>query len=45
MEFLLQDNKIQIRSVSRVGFYDFGANRKRVEELRALFKKVDAKIK
>lgn len=31
------DRRIHIRSASRVGHYDFGVNRKRVEEIRALF--------
>ena len=30
-------NTIQLRSASRVGYQDFGTNRKRVEHLRALF--------
>lgn len=29
------DRRIDIRSASRVGYYDFGVNRKRVEEIRA----------
>ena len=31
------DRRIHIRSASRVGHYDFGANRKRVEDIRAQF--------
>jgi len=39
VEFLFDDgNKvIQVRSASRVGFYDFGVNRRRVEEIRKHF--------
>lgn len=32
-----QDKVIQVRSASRVGYYDFGANRRRVEEIRRQF--------
>lgn len=32
-----ENGLIQIRSASRIGYSDFNANRKRVEELRALF--------
>lgn len=32
-----RDNLIHVRSASRVGYYDFGANRRRVEEIRGLF--------
>jgi uncharacterized protein (DUF1499 family) len=37
VEFLFDDTQklIQIRSASRMGYYDFGANRQRVEMLRA----------
>jgi uncharacterized protein (DUF1499 family) len=36
VEFVFNDieNIIHIRSASRVGYYDFGANRRRVESLR-----------
>jgi uncharacterized protein (DUF1499 family) len=39
VEFLFDDgNKIiHVRSASRVGYYDFGVNRRRVEELRKRF--------
>lgn len=38
VEFLFQDDRsIQVRSASRIGYYDFGANRKRVEEIRKAF--------
>jgi uncharacterized protein (DUF1499 family) len=44
VEFLLDDRKklINVRSASRVGYSDFGVNRKRVEEIRRRF---DALIK
>lgn len=32
-----EDKVIHARSASRVGYYDFGANRRRVEEIRRLF--------
>lgn len=37
MEFYIQDTpkQIDIRSASRVGFYDFGANEKHIEEIRS----------
>lgn len=34
VEFLVTDKGIQVRSASRVGYYDFGVNRKRVNTLR-----------
>jgi len=39
VEFLFDDEHkvIHVRSASRVGYYDFGVNRKRVEELRKRF--------
>ena len=39
VEFLLDDGKklIHVRSASRVGYSDFGVNRKRVEEIRTRF--------
>jgi uncharacterized protein (DUF1499 family) len=39
VEFLLDDVKklIHVRSASRVGYSDFGVNRKRVEEIRTQF--------
>ncbi len=36
-KFIEQDKTIQVRSASRVGHYDFGANRRRIEEIRKLF--------
>ncbi len=35
VEFLLDDNVIHVRSESRVGYSDWGVNRKRVEMIRA----------
>ncbi len=38
LEFsFLEEKEIHVRSASRIGYYDFGANRKRVEKLRKLF--------
>ena len=39
VEFVLEDDTktIQFKSASRVGSYDFGANRKRIERIRELF--------
>lgn len=38
VQFLFQeDRNIQVRSSSRIGYYDFGANRSRVEEIRRAF--------
>lgn len=36
VEFLILDDTIHVRSISRLGYYDFNANRKRVEKLRSL---------
>lgn len=36
VEFLFDGSAIQVRSASRLGRRDFGVNRRRVEELRAL---------
>jgi len=30
-------NRIDVRSASRTGYYDFGVNRRRVEEIRERF--------
>jgi len=38
VEFLLSENVLQVRSASRLGRRDFGANRNRVEQLRAYLK-------
>lgn len=39
VEFLFCDKTpvIKVRSASRVGWSDFGANRKRIDQLRAVF--------
>ncbi|MDY6837013.1 MAG: DUF1499 domain-containing protein [Thermodesulfobacteriota bacterium] len=39
VEFCMDDdlNMIHVRSSSRVGYFDFGVNRKRIERLRAKF--------
>ncbi|MEK7483687.1 MAG: DUF1499 domain-containing protein [Planctomycetota bacterium] len=36
-EFYLEEGKIQIRASSRLGYSDFGVNRKRVDTIRNLF--------
>ncbi|SDL33528.1 Uncharacterized conserved protein, DUF1499 family [Maridesulfovibrio ferrireducens] len=33
------NNKIEVRSASRIGYSDFSANRKRIETLRTIFEK------
>ena len=35
--FFSEDNVIHIRSAARLGYFDFGVNRKRVERLRKLY--------
>ncbi len=42
-KFVDQDKIIQVRSASRVGYYDFGANRRRVEEIRRRFREAGEK--
>jgi len=39
VEFLFDDNarRIDIRSAARVGYSDFGVNRRRMEEIRRRF--------
>lgn len=37
-------NVIHIRSAARLGYYDFGVNRRRVEKIRALFQKRDQEL-
>ena len=40
VEFLfVTDQRIDVRSSSRIGYYDFGVNRERVDALRAGFEK------
>ncbi|MCH1429879.1 MAG: DUF1499 domain-containing protein [Chlamydiales bacterium] len=41
VEFLILDDTIHVRSISRLGHYDFNANRKRVEKLRSLLPSFD----
>ncbi|TMX72930.1 DUF1499 domain-containing protein [Vibrio rotiferianus] len=36
LELKIEDNQLIVRSESRVGYSDFGVNRKRAEQLRAL---------
>jgi uncharacterized protein (DUF1499 family) len=37
VEFILEDSQIQMRSASRLGYSDFGVNRKRLESIRTQF--------
>jgi uncharacterized protein (DUF1499 family) len=37
------ESVLQVRSASRVGYYDFGVNRERVEQLRARFQQENAR--
>lgn len=32
-----EQNRIQVRSASRIGYYDFGKNRKRIDKLKTCF--------
>ena len=43
VEFILEDchRKIQLKSASRVGFYDLGMNRRRIEKIRRMFNAVN----
>jgi uncharacterized protein (DUF1499 family) len=44
VEFFFPDSAvIHMRSASRVGYSDFGVNRKRLEKIRQLFQKRQAK--
>jgi len=38
LEFIVGETKIQVRSASRLGYSDFGANRKHIEAVRRQFK-------
>lgn len=46
VEFMIDDRnkKIQLKSSSRVGLYDWGVNRKRIETIRGMFNTVQKKI-
>ncbi len=46
VEFYLPEDQdvIHIRSAARLGYYDFGVNRRRVEKFRALFQKREQKV-
>ncbi|MDX1692943.1 MAG: DUF1499 domain-containing protein [Ketobacteraceae bacterium] len=37
VEFLIEQQKVQVRSASRLGYSDLGANRSRINELKARF--------
>lgn len=37
VEFMIQDQQVQMRSASRLGYSDLGANRKRIEGLQSRF--------
>lgn len=37
VEFLILPEKIEVRSASRTGYHDMGANRRRIEKIRNLF--------
>jgi uncharacterized protein (DUF1499 family) len=41
LEFVIEANVIQVRSASRIGYSDLGVNRKRVEQIRAGFQKMN----
>ncbi len=38
LEFIVEETQIQVRSASRLGYSDFGANRKHIEAVRKQFK-------
>jgi uncharacterized protein (DUF1499 family) len=40
-----QNNCIQVRSASRIGYSDLGVNRQRIDKLRALYLEADQKGK
>ncbi|NDY59068.1 DUF1499 domain-containing protein, partial [Desulfovibrio sulfodismutans] len=46
VEFYLPEDQdvIHIRSAARLGYYDFGVNRRRVEKIRALLQKRELKV-
>lgn len=39
VEFIIIKDKLHFRSASRKGYYDFGVNRKRIEEIKKVLKK------
>lgn len=41
LELEINDNQLTVRSESRVGYSDFGVNRKRAEQLRKLLTQAD----
>lgn len=41
VEWLVENNRIHVRSASRIGYSDFGVNRKRIERIREQFNKQD----
>jgi uncharacterized protein (DUF1499 family) len=45
VEFMFSDqpHQIEVRSSSRIGYYDFGVNRTRVENIRSAFHSEDAR--
>jgi uncharacterized protein (DUF1499 family) len=42
-ELQADSNRIDVKSISRLGYYDFGVNRRRVEELRSRFESLQNK--
>jgi uncharacterized protein (DUF1499 family) len=40
-QIIPEENRIHVRSASRTGYYDFGVNRSRVEEIRKRFNAKD----
>lgn len=38
VEFVISDNKIDVRSASRTGYHDLGANKKRINDIRKKLK-------
>ncbi|CAE6877883.1 hypothetical protein ACOMICROBIO_GDFFDHBD_00028 [Vibrio sp. B1REV9] len=41
LELKIEDNQLIVRSESRVGYSDFGVNRKRADQLRLLLTNAD----
>jgi uncharacterized protein (DUF1499 family) len=44
VEFLVNDQRIEVRSASRVGYGDMGVNRKRIEAIRQLYTQTTSRI-